>query len=85
MNAPRPWRDDGGTARVIKSMDDDGSAVEMIEGGEPEPALVACQGFRKVASHHCSDRALSVVHPAAADRGIGRPQRTSGRRDSAQA
>jgi hypothetical protein len=33
------WRDDGWTARVIKNIDDDGWAVEMIRDGEPEPAL----------------------------------------------
>jgi hypothetical protein len=36
---PRLWRDDGWTARVIKNIDDDGWAVEMIRDGEPEPAL----------------------------------------------
>ena len=33
------WRGDGWTARVIKNIDDDGWAVEMIKDGEPEPAL----------------------------------------------
>ncbi len=37
---PRLWRKDGWTARVIKNVDDDGWAVEMIKDGEPEPALV---------------------------------------------
>ena len=37
---PRLWRDDGWTARVIKNIDDEGWAVEMIKDGEPEPALV---------------------------------------------
>ncbi len=37
---PRLWRDDGWTARVIKNVDDDGWAVEMIMDGEAEPALV---------------------------------------------
>ncbi len=36
----RLWRDNGWTARVIKNNDDDGWAVEMIKGSEPEPALV---------------------------------------------
>jgi hypothetical protein len=36
----RLWRDDGWTARVIKNEDDDGWAVEMIQSGEAEPALV---------------------------------------------
>lgn len=36
---PRLWRDDGWTARVIKNIDDEGWAVEMIKDGEPEPAL----------------------------------------------
>lgn len=34
------WRDNGWTARIIKNEDDDGWAVAMIKGGEPEPALV---------------------------------------------
>lgn len=38
--APRLWRDDGWTARVIKNEDDEGWAVEMIKDGESEPALV---------------------------------------------
>lgn len=37
---PTLWRDDGWTARVIKNIDDEGWAVEMIKDGEPEPALV---------------------------------------------
>ena len=36
----RLWRDDGWTARVIKSEDDEGWAVEMILDGESEPVLV---------------------------------------------
>ena len=40
IQEPRLWRDDGWTARVIKNEDDDGWAVEMTKGGEPEPALV---------------------------------------------
>lgn len=36
----RLWRDDGWTARVIKSEEDDGWAVEMTKDGESEPALV---------------------------------------------
>lgn len=36
----RLWCDDGWTARVIKNMDDEGWAVEMILDGESEPALV---------------------------------------------
>ena len=36
---PRLWRDDGWTARVIKNIDDDGWAVEMLKDGEAEPAL----------------------------------------------
>ena len=34
------WQDDGWTARVIKNIDDDGWAVEMVLDGESEPALV---------------------------------------------
>lgn len=37
---PRLWRNKGWTARVIKNIDDEGWAVEMIKDGEPEPALV---------------------------------------------
>ncbi len=37
---PRLWRDDGWTARVIKNPDDDGWAVEMLQDGQAEPALV---------------------------------------------
>ena len=36
----RLWRDNGWTARVIKNNDDDGWAVEMIQAGQAEPALV---------------------------------------------
>jgi hypothetical protein len=36
----RLWRDRGWTARVIKNPDDEGWAVEMLQSGEPEPALV---------------------------------------------
>ncbi len=36
---PRLWRDDGWTARVIKNIDDEGWAVEMVKDGEAEPAL----------------------------------------------
>ena len=37
---PLLWRDDGWTARVIKNIDDEGWAVEMIRDGQAEPALV---------------------------------------------
>jgi hypothetical protein len=40
VKEPRLWRDNGWTARVIKTEDDDGWAVAMIKDGEPEPALV---------------------------------------------
>lgn len=40
VKEPGLWRDNGWTARVIKNMDDDGWAVEMILDGESEPALV---------------------------------------------
>jgi hypothetical protein len=40
IHEDRLWRDDGWTARVIKNEDDDGWAVEMIQEGEAEPALV---------------------------------------------
>ncbi|KXV11734.1 hypothetical protein CR51_07085 [Caballeronia megalochromosomata] len=40
IHEDRLWRDDGWTARVIKNEDDDGWAVEMIQAGEAEPALV---------------------------------------------
>ncbi|MBI4741844.1 MAG: hypothetical protein HY777_09925 [Betaproteobacteria bacterium] len=40
VSAPRLWRHNGWTARVIKSEDDDGWAVEMLLDGEAEPALV---------------------------------------------
>jgi len=36
----RLWRDKGWTARVIKNEDGDGWAVEMIQDGSAEPALV---------------------------------------------
>lgn len=36
----RTWSSDGWTARVIKNEDDDGWAVEMIQDGHSEPALV---------------------------------------------
>ncbi len=37
---PRLWKGEGWTAKVVKNIDDDGWAVEMIRDGEPEPALV---------------------------------------------
>ena len=40
VNEPRLWRSDGWTARVIKNDDDEGWAVEMLQDGESEPALV---------------------------------------------
>ena len=40
VQEPRLWCDNGWTARVIKSEDDEGWAVEMIKEGESEPALV---------------------------------------------
>src|SRR6476620_11501427 len=40
IHEDRLWCDDGWTARVIKNEDDDGWAVEMIQAGETEPALV---------------------------------------------
>ena len=36
----RRWESSEWTARVIKNEDDEGWAVEMIKGGESEPALV---------------------------------------------
>ena len=36
----RLWRDNGWTARVVKNEDDEGWAVAMFKGREPEPALV---------------------------------------------
>jgi len=36
----RVWRDNGWTARVVKNEDDEGWAVAMFKGSEPEPALV---------------------------------------------
>jgi hypothetical protein len=41
VQSARLWQDDGWTARVIKSEDDDGWAVEMLMDGQAEPALVA--------------------------------------------
>ena len=40
IHEDRLWRDKGWMARVIKNEDDDGWAVEMIQDGEAEPALV---------------------------------------------
>ncbi|MDD0809453.1 hypothetical protein PSQ20_03835 [Curvibacter sp. RS43] len=40
IKEPRLWSDNGWTARVIKNEDDDGWAVAMFKGREPEPALV---------------------------------------------
>ena len=40
VREPRLWRNDGWTARVIKNEDDEGWAVEMLQDGEAEPALV---------------------------------------------
>jgi hypothetical protein len=40
VREPRLWRSDGWTARVIKNEDDEGWAVQMIQDGEAEPALV---------------------------------------------
>jgi hypothetical protein len=40
LQEPRTWRSDGWTAQVIKNEDDDGWAVAMFRGGEPEPTLV---------------------------------------------
>ena len=40
VKEPGLWRDNGWTARVIKNEDDDGWAVEMLQDGEAEPALV---------------------------------------------
>lgn len=40
LHEPGLWRDNGWTARVIKNNDDDGWAVEMIQDGQAEPALV---------------------------------------------
>ncbi len=40
LRTDRLWRLDGWTARVIKNEDDDGWAVEMLQDGEAEPALV---------------------------------------------
>lgn len=40
IHQPTLWRDNGWTAKVIKSEEGDGWAVAMIKAGEPEPALV---------------------------------------------
>ena len=40
IKQPRLWRDNGWTARVIKNVDDEGWAVEMLLQGQEEPALV---------------------------------------------
>ncbi|HSQ71511.1 MAG TPA: hypothetical protein VLM87_03750 [Rubrivivax sp.] len=40
IHEARLWRDQGWTARVVKNNDDEGWAVEMVQHGEPEPALV---------------------------------------------
>lgn len=40
IRTDRLWQLDGWTARVIKNEDDDGWAVEMLQDGEAEPALV---------------------------------------------
>lgn len=40
LRSDRLWQLDGWTARVIKNEDDDGWAVEMLQDGEAEPALV---------------------------------------------
>jgi hypothetical protein len=40
IKAPRLWRDNGWTARVVKNNDDEGWAVEMFRDGQAEPALV---------------------------------------------
>jgi len=40
VNEARLWSANGWTARVIKSEEDDGWAVEMIKDGESEPALI---------------------------------------------
>jgi hypothetical protein len=40
LRTDRLWQLDGWTARVIKNEDDDGWAVEMLQDGESEPALV---------------------------------------------
>jgi len=36
----RCWRADGWTAKIVKNLDDDGWAVEMIADGASEPSLV---------------------------------------------
>ncbi len=40
IHQPRLWHDNGWTARVIKNEDDEGWAVAMYRGQQPEPALV---------------------------------------------
>jgi len=40
LRSDRLWQLDGWTARVIKNEADDGWAVEMLQDGEAEPALV---------------------------------------------
>jgi hypothetical protein len=40
LHQPRLWRDNGWLARVVKNNDDEGWAVEMIQDGQAEPALV---------------------------------------------
>jgi hypothetical protein len=37
---PRRWKKSGWIANVVKNLDDDGWAVEMIQIGAEEPALV---------------------------------------------
>lgn len=37
---PRCWKADGWTAKIVKNLDDDGWAVEMIADGASEPSLV---------------------------------------------
>ena len=40
ISDPRLWKKDGWIARVVKTEDDDGWAVEMTRRGDAEPALV---------------------------------------------
>jgi len=40
IHQPGLWRDNGWTAKVLKSEEGDGWAVAMIKDGEPEPALI---------------------------------------------
>ncbi len=40
IHQPRLWRDNAWTARVVKNEDGEGWAVEMIQQGQSEPALV---------------------------------------------